>query len=76
MISSTGEKLQGLILVLCQGKSSESEHGLPKRFLANYKVFSPPRCAASPLLPPPRLSLSMAATSGHALLHGEEARHV
>lgn len=31
---------QDLILILCQGKSSESEHGLPKRFLANYKVFS------------------------------------
>ena len=42
MISSTGEKWQGLMLVLCQGKSSESEHSLPKRFLANYKVFFPP----------------------------------
>lgn len=76
VISSTGEKWQGLILFLCQKKSSESEHSLPKRCLVNYNVFSLPWCATSPLLPPPRLSLSMAATSGHALLHGEEARHV
>jgi len=65
------------MLVLCQGKSSESEHSLPKRFLANYKVFFPSvdvKQALSCL--PPRLSFSMAATSGHALLHGEEGRHV
>lgn len=73
MISSTGEKWQ----VLCQGKSSESERSLPKRFLVNYKGFFPLHWhATSPLLPPPRLSLSMSATPGHALLHGEEARHV
>lgn len=57
-------------------ESSESEQSLPKRFLMNYKVFSLHWHATSPLLPPPRLSLSMAATPGHALLPGGEARHV
>lgn len=72
-ISSTGQKLQGLVVVLCQGKSSESEHSLPKRELQS---FIPLCCEARALLPSPWLSLSMAVRSGHALIHGEEARHV
>lgn len=48
MISSTGEKWQGLILVLCQKKSSESEHSLLKRFSVNYSGFFPPLMCNKP----------------------------
>lgn len=38
--------------------------------------FFPLCCGIRPLLPSPHLSLSLAARSGRALLHGEAARHV
>lgn len=56
-VSSRGEKWQGLMLVLCQGKSPESESQPSKEILMNYKVVLFPFAVEQDLSCPPHACL-------------------